>query len=219
MIKLLSRNKGLWLLTGAIVFLSFALSTILYDRLPDPVPTHWGLSGRANGFMPKPWGAYVLPLAMTSVVLILALVPALSPKGFRINVESSAYRWTVASVAFLVFAVQTLALGAALGTLAMDPARPVLLCGIFLMVLGNFLPVVRRNFYIGIRTPWTLADEEVWVRTHRWGGRVFVAGGVVTVMLSALGAPAPVAIAAFIAACVAPYLYSFLSYRSLHPRR
>ena len=117
MIKLLSRNKGLWLLTGAIVFLSFALSTILYDRLPDPVPTHWGLSGRANGFMPKPWGAYVLPLAMTSVVLILALVPALSPKGFRINVESSAYRWTVASVAFLVFAVQTLALGASAPTL------------------------------------------------------------------------------------------------------
>jgi len=123
----------------------------------------------------------------------------------------------VASVTAFLFEVQPLVLGSALGTLTMQSALPVLL-GVFFVVLGNFLPVVRRNFFIGIRTPWTLADEEVWARTHRWGGRAFVAVGVLMIALSAAGAPIQVAFTALLVTCFAVCVYSFLSYRSLHPR-
>src|SRR5688500_13146455 len=99
---LLGKNKTLWLLSAAIVALAFVLSIALYDRLPDPLPTHWGLSGEPDGFTAKPWGAFVLPVLLAALAVFFALLPVLSPEGYRLDVTSTGYRWTVATTLLLL---------------------------------------------------------------------------------------------------------------------
>lgn len=218
MTRALTRNLGLWLGCLGMIGASVALSALFYDRLPDPVPTHWDLHGEADGFTAKPWGAFAIPLLSLAVLVLLAALPALSPKGFRIDPVSRAYRWMVAGCAMLFTALHALALGAALGETDMRRAFPVLF-GVFFVVIGNVLPTLRRNFFMGIRTPWTLADEEVWSRTHRWGGRAFVAGGLAMIVLGGAGAPFALTMTVLLVAALSPVLYSFVSYRSLHAIR
>jgi uncharacterized membrane protein len=90
--------------------------------------------------------------------------------------------------------------------------------GLLLIVLGNFMSKFTRNFFIGIRTPWTLASEEVWFRTHRLGGRLFVVAGLILVLTGLLGGGGvPVFVAAGIAAGI-PWVYSYIVYRRLGGR-
>jgi uncharacterized membrane protein len=92
-----------------------------------------------------------------------------------------------------------------------------MLIGALFVVLGNYMSKMRRNFFIGIRTPWTLADEDVWYRTHRLGGRVFVAAGVAMMIVPFAGATQHAAFTAIvIAAAFIPIVYSYMIYRRLH---
>ena len=87
--------------------------------------------------------------------------------------------------------------------------------GLLFVVIGNFLGKVRKNFFIGIRTPWTLASDEVWSRTHRLGGWMFVAGGIVMIVGAFAGLPVLGVIAVVLAIALYPVLHSFLLYRRL----
>jgi uncharacterized membrane protein len=89
--------------------------------------------------------------------------------------------------------------------------------GVMFVVLGNYMPRIRSNWWMGIRTPWTLENEEVWRRTHRFGGRTFVAGGVVTIAASLLlgGRSAWVSLAAMVIAGLSPVVYSYVVWRGV----
>ena len=211
-------NAPILVTTLLLVLAAFVSSAILYDRLPDPMPTHWGITGEADGFTAKPWGPFAMPVAMALIVGLLLALPAISPKGFRIDANSSPYRWTVAGVTALLFGIQVTALRSAMSGESIGNGF-ALLFGAFFVVLGNILPTMRRNFFMGVRTPWTLADEEVWVRTHRVSGRLFVAGGIAMLLLAAAGAPVWASFAVIVPVALAPVVLSFLIYRRVNPVR
>lgn len=205
--------------TIALVILAFLLGAVLYDRLPDPMPTHFNLQGDIDGWTAKPWGVFLLPLVMAGVLLMFVALPRISPKGFEVDGRSRAYAAIVLATTAFLFVLHVTVLLISMGVgIPMAAVMPVLI-GAMLAGLGNYLSKVPRNFFIGFRTPWTLADEDVWFRTHRLGGRTFVAAGLLLMLagpfLSDTSALAFVP-ALIVAAAVIPVAYSYIAYRKDH---
>jgi uncharacterized membrane protein len=204
------------LLSLALVAGSFAAAAVLYRRLPDPVPVHWDAHGQVNGFMPKPWGVLVLPLVTLGTYALLSILPRISPQGFRFDRFQGTYELIRTAILGFLFFATLLALLAGAG-FDVSVARAVPFgVGVLFVVLGNVLGKVTKNFFVGIRTPWTLASDEVWLRTHRLGGRVFVVAGLVLAIAGLLGSggAAPI-VAVSLAAPLIPIVYSYVIYRRL----
>jgi uncharacterized membrane protein len=203
-------------LAVSLVFVGamWAAAGLLYGRLPDPVPSHWGPGGRVDGWMPKPWGAFLLPATALGVVLLLAALPTLSPRGYRIERFGATYARLLVLFAGFFAALEALVLAACLGHDAMTRA-PLLLVGALLVGIGNYLGKTTPNFFVGVRTPWTLASPEVWTRTHRLAGWLFVATGALLVLLGLLAAPPLWTLALVALPALVPVAYSYLLYRRL----
>ena len=202
----------------AMFLVAVTLSLVFYPVLPDPMPTHWNVSGEIDGWSPKPVGTFLLPLVMIGTVGLFAALPRISPRGYPIDEESRAYRAVELSVVGLLLCIHVVILLSSTGTrIDMSVILPLLFGALF-VVLGNYMAKMRRNFFIGIRTPWTLADEDVWFRTHRLGGRVFVAAGVALMVVPFAGEAQYTAFTIIaIAAAFIPIVYSYVIYRRLHP--
>jgi uncharacterized membrane protein len=204
------------LLNLGLVVLSFGVAAILYGRLPPSVPIHWNARGLANGFAPKRWGAFLFPAVMAGVYLLWLAIPRISPRGSGVERFRRAYQ--IFGTAILSFLLLMTVLVEVAGTGVKIPMDRAVYAGVGLLfvVLGNFMGKLTRNFFVGIRTPWTLASDEVWLRTHRLGGKLFVLAGIGLLVSGLLrGGPIPVLAAVAIAAGV-PVIYSYLLYRRLH---
>lgn len=162
----------------ALFIAAVALSAAVYSRLPASVPIHWNAAGEVDDYAPKAIGAFLLPAIMLALAGVYAALPAISPSGFDIEGRSRAYRAILLILLVFMLAIHVFALLSAMNMARSTTAVIPLLVGALLVALGNYLPKVPRNFFIGIRTPWTLADEDVWFRTHRLGGVLFVVSGV-----------------------------------------
>ncbi len=198
-----------------LVVASFGLAAGLYTRLPDPVPTHWSPRGVADGFTPKPWGAFLLPLVIAGVFALFRILPKISPRGFRMDRFRRVFEILQTAILSFLFLATVVALLAAAG-IPFEIHRAIFAgLGLLFLVIGNFMGKLTKNFFVGIRTPWTLASEEVWLRTHRLGGKLFVLAGLVIFLAGLLGAGVEwlLGVTLFVAAiCV---LYSYLLYRRL----
>lgn len=202
-------------LSLGLVIASFVMAFVLYGRLPDSIPTHWNVEGVVDGHTPKPWGPFVLPLVMAAVYLALVAVPRISPSGFRVTRFQGVFEGIQAALIAFLFLLNVLVLLAGIGV-PVPMARVVpSATGLLFVVLGNYMGKFTKNFFCGIRTPWTLASDEVWLRTHRLGGRLFVLAGVIVFVSGLLGGgPVPV-ITAVSVVVVTPVVYSYVLYRRL----
>ncbi|MHB8404865.1 MAG: SdpI family protein [Gammaproteobacteria bacterium] len=204
------------LISFLLVLAAFAIAVWFYPQLPDPVPTHWNSAGQIDGYLPKPWGVFMLPLTMAGIWIVLAVLPRISPKGYRLDIFQSVYGLIqlVLMAALLVTSIVAL-LAATNRHMAINTVTPIVL-GLLFIILGNYMGKLRKNFFIGIRTPWTLASDEVWARTHRLGGWLFVAGGLAIVITGVL-APStymPIIMIVIIAvAALVPAAASYVIYR------
>lgn len=197
----------------ALIAGSFLFSAAVYLWLPDQIPSHWNLAGEVASTMSKTWGAFMMPLIMLGLYGVFRVIPALSPKGYGIDAANSGFVGIRVAVFALFALLNLLILLAALGVpIAMGSAVSMAVGGL-LAVLGWFLDRLPRNFYVGIRTPWTIVDEDNWTRTHRLGKWLFMAAGLVMVVGGIMGANAFVIVAAALAAGLVPMVYSYLIYR------
>ncbi len=206
--------KSRWLGT-AVAAAMWAFALAVYARLPERVPTHWDLHGRVDGWMARPWGAVMLPLGATLLLGVLWLLPRIDPR--RANIEHSRDNWLLLVNLILLFlaVLEVTTLGFALGW-PVDADRVVIAnVGLLIAAIGNYLPRLRSNWFMGIRTPWTMDNERVWRATHRVGGRTFVAGGLVMALSAVLPAPsrAWIAGAAVAFAAGVPLVYSYVAWR------
>jgi uncharacterized membrane protein len=203
------------LLSLGLVVFSFVFAAALYSRLPERVPIHWNASGQVDGFMSKPWGPFVVPLVMAGVYLLLSVIPRISPRGYRVERFTGVFEIMKAAILAFLFLVTTLVLLAGIGApVPMDRAIHAG-TGLLFVVLGNFMGKLTKNFFVGIRTPWTLASDEVWLRTHRLGGKLFVLAGVGVFVSGLLRAGAvPLLVAVGVAAGI-PVVYSYVLYRRI----
>ncbi len=208
-----SRARNLCLI---LIGLAWVATAALYSRLPEQVPTHWNAKGHADGFSPKPWGPFLLPLLLLGIFALFRALPRISPRGFEIERFRSVYElFALAIIAFLFF-LNVLALLSGIGV-AFPMERAVFAgTGLLLAILGNFFGKLRRSLFVGIRTPWTLASDEVWLRTHRLGGKLFVIAGIGLFVCALLGwGGAALLLVAVALAGGVPCVYSYLLYRRL----
>lgn len=186
--------------------------------LPDPVPTHWDIHGHTDKWTPK---ADVLPYfligpsAMALFCLLTPLFVWLSPKQFSVESFRRVYNYIMGLVVVMMAYLQGVILLASFE--AQGALINWLVGGIFVFfaLLGNVLGQVRRNFWVGVRTPWTLASETVWNNTHRLAAWLFVAVGILGAIAVAMGVPLWICFAGIIAAVLVPVLYSLWLYKRL----
>ncbi len=180
--------------TAAIVVVvlfcaALGASLVLYPSLPTRMPSHWNIHGDVNGWSSRTFGCLALPTAALIFLFFILAGEWLSPAHFKVSAFRSAFNYLMVICAALMVYVHSLMLAASL-----FPGHAYgrwLIGGLFVSFawIGNMLGKTRRNFWIGIRTPWTLASDAVWIATHRLGARVFMAVGIVGAIGAVFGLP------------------------------
>jgi len=200
-----------------LVAAALAATLLAWNHLPARVPLHWNAHGRVDGYGPRWMLLAAGPGAMLAELAIFAALPALSPKRFALESFTRTYlRIMLAAVALAGYITAVLLWAALTGDADVTGA---LLAGVsvLVVVLGNVMGKVRRNFFIGIRTPWTLASERVWHATHRLAAKSMVAAGILGIGAALVGGIAGIVawIAIVLAGVMVPVVYSFVHYRTL----
>lgn len=199
----------------ALLSASVIYSAIIYPHLPAVVPTHWNIHGQPDQWGNKAIDVWLVPGLIAGMILLYLALPALSPKNYKIEPFRETYNEIMLLVVGLFAYVHLVLVQAALHPYT-DMGR-VLIAGMlfFIAAMGNFMGKVRRNFWMGIRTPWTLASEAVWVSTHRLAGRLMVAAGIFGGAAALLGAPVMWLFFLLMAAMLYPCLHSLILYKRL----
>jgi uncharacterized membrane protein len=197
---------------------TWAATLVIYSALPEQVPTHWNIRGEVDAYGNKGWATFLMPAVMVGLLALFRLLPWLSPKSFTLDTFRGTYEFIVAATMGLMAYIHGLMLWAAYsGPIDINRALTGGLC-LFFVLLGNVLGKVRRNFFVGVRTPWTLASERVWIDTHRLAARMFVAAGLIGFLVCLL-VGGPVAVIATFAlimiAAFTPVIYSLVHYKHL----
>lgn len=209
---MLKKNKGYLILTGIITLLPILLGILLWNRLPETMATHFGSNGEANGWSSRGFAVFGLPLFLLAIHALCASVTAFDPR--RRNISDKMYHlilWIcpVCSL-FCGAGIYTYALGLNLNfSMAVE-----LFIGLLFIIIGNYLPKCRQNYTVGIKLPWTLADEENWNRTHRLAGFIWVPCGIIFIINSFLQIGTAYVFFILLGVMVlVPAVYSFVYYQ------
>ncbi|MDH3296625.1 MAG: SdpI family protein [Acidimicrobiia bacterium] len=209
-------------LIGVLVSVAFGLYGWFSTEAGQQVPTHFGIDGEPDAFGSRFEAFWVLPLVLLGVSVLLAVLPRIDPRRQGVITSIKAYNvvWA-ATVAFMAGISGFTTVAAVRGSGLALGGRPLMLgVGALFVVIGNFLPKTGPNWFFGIRTPWTLSDDQVWADTHRVGGILMMVGGA-AIIIAALLAPLAwnigVAVTVLAVIVLVAFVYSYLRYRSLHP--
>lgn len=183
-------------------------SALVYTRLPERFPIHFDLHGNVDGFASRPVGAFLMPVVALATWAFVRSVPRFLTGEGRVRALASPLPLVTALVSFLFAGLHFVMLDVALSGSATAGAALGLVLSLFSVALGLVLPKLRRNGYAGIRTPYSLASDENWQKTHRLGGMLFVGAGLVGLIAVPFGSIA-VAVGALVAASLASAIYSF----------
>ena len=181
------------------------------------LPIHWGLDGEPDGFSDK-WTALLLPAGITfALSLFFFFLPAIEPRRDGLERSQGLYLWGWVTILLMGAVIQLAVVAVALGW-PVDADRLIVAgTGVMLVLIGNQLGKSRSMYFIGMRTPWTLASEDVWIRTHRLAGKLMVAAGLVTAGAALIDLPSGWRVALFVAVIALsagiPIVYSFLLWR------
>ncbi|MGR1082869.1 SdpI family protein [Olegusella massiliensis] len=215
-----TKEKKFWLTIALLCLINFAAHLYFYPKLPQTIPTHWGVSGQIDAYGPR-WTTLVfsgLPLGM---LVTFYFIPKIDPKGEAYKkIQGLWHNFIIATSCFFIilsWITEATVFGWIPQSSKVIPLLILCTVGVGLIALGNYLPRVRQNYSFGIKTPWALADEHCWQRTHRMGGitSIFMGVGLIICglasdILQALAAPILTVI--LLGGVVWMYLYSYLVY-------
>ncbi|WP_329740956.1 SdpI family protein [Dyella sp. A6] len=206
--------------SAAFVLVALAAAVWLYPSLPAQTPTHWDLQGHVNGTMPRLWAAAIPVLLVSFLALLMVVLPKISPRRFEIAPFLRVWHVVMLSVQGLILVIGLCALLKGAGYPLPMATIGMTVVGVMLIIIGNYMGKLQRNFFAGIRTPWTLASEEVWERTHRLAGWVFVLAGLAWIALMLAGVMSTWLLVVLVGVLLVPSVYSYVIYRRLertHP--
>ena len=205
---MLKENKRTLIIASVITILPIIIGIFLWNSLPDVMATHFGADNEGNGFSSKAFAVIGIPILLLAVEWIGALVTAHDPRKQNISPKMfSIMLWIVPVISIVATATMY---SYNLGYKMNITFFAELVMGLAFVVLGNYLPKARQNYTIGIKTPWTLSNEDIWNRTHRLAGYLWVVGGITIVVFSLIGFTKIYLMIAIIAVmAVIPYIYSY----------
>ena len=207
---MIKNNKGTLLVTSLIMLLPMLVGLLLWNQLPEQVPSHWGINGEVDGWCSKPFAVFGLPAMLLGIHWVCVLANCADPKAANYTPKMFILALWICPVLSLV--LNSMVFAAALGyTVSIEIIMP-LLSGLLFIIIGNLLPKCRQTYTMGIKLPWTLASEENWNMTHRFGGKVWVMGGAVIMATAVLGNFWIMMIVTAVMA-ILPTVYSYVYYR------
>jgi len=162
-----------------LITIGILAGLLLWNKLPDQMASHWDINDQVNGYMPKFWGVFMMPLVTLGLFVLFLVVPAIDPLKANIAQFREAFNlFIVLIVAFMLY-IHALTLAWSLGHTNFKMSTSMLpAMGLLFIFIGFMLRKAKRNFFIGIRTPWTLSSDYVWDKTHQLGATLFMASGV-----------------------------------------
>lgn len=211
------KNKTVWI-GGGLIVLAMAVYTMwIMPQVPDRIATHWGIDGKPDQWSDKGSGLWFGVGIAAAVWILMAVLPVISPKKARVDQFQGAWNIVALTVVLFMAFVQYLIVRAALGPF--DLVRTMMM-GMLIMffIIGNVLGKAKRNYFMGIRTPWTLESEEVWHRTHRLAAKLMVGGSVLGMILLLTGINPLWTLPVILVATLYPCIYSYQIYRKLEPK-
>ena len=162
-----------------IIILSFILGVYLYPRMPEKMASHWNAQGEVNGYLPKFWSLFLVPLISVGLFLLFTVIPKIDPLKHNIEEFRKYYDGFVVLVILFLFYVHILTILWNMGVKFSIVQMLAPAFAILYYYCGVLSENAKRNWFVGIRTPWTLSSERVWEKTHKIGGKLFKASGVI----------------------------------------
>ena len=205
-------------LSAIIIDVSLLVSMYLYFyvNMPEMMASHWNASGEANGYISRYWGLFLMPFISAVLFGLLCFIPKIDPLKKNIDSFRKEYDWFIFLIILFIFYIHSVTLLWNLGyvfnmSLAVVPGISVLF-----IYISHLLKVSKRNWFIGIRTPWTLSSDIVWEKTHVLSSKLFLAIGIL--MLGALFIPDYMAWIILIGVgftVIIPFVYSYFVFKNL----
>lgn len=210
---MIRKNKKLLIITSLLTLLPIPVGLLLWDRFPETMAVHWGITGEVDGYASPGFIIFLLPLLMLAFHWLCVLFTALdkgnrgrNQKMFRIVL------WTIPIISNLsLLGLYAFALDVEFSPVAWT----VIPMGLLFAVMGNYMPKIRMNATMGIKVPWAYSSEENWNATHRFAGKIWVIGGILIALSAFLptGLSVTVMIIATVVLCVLPIVYSYRFYQ------
>jgi uncharacterized membrane protein len=164
----------------AALIITFTLTIAIYPTVPDHVVSHWNTAGQADGYMSKFWGLLLIPLIMTGFVTLLAVLPRIDPHKKNYEKFRDYYDGFILLFVLFFLAIQVQIILWSSGYQISPNLTFPLLIGMLFIYIGFLLGHAEQNWFVGIRTPWTLSSKTVWKKTHELGGKLFKIAGVIS---------------------------------------
>ena len=167
---------------AVLVVVATVASLVAYPGMAERVPTHWNLSGETDGWSSRFAATWMIPLVMAFMVLIFKVLPHIDPRRANYEKFQGAYDAIVIVIMAFMLGMHLLLLATGSGyNLPVARIVPAAV-GVMFILLGVMLPKAHPNWFVGIRTPWTLSSDVSWERTHRLGGTLFLLSGALSII-------------------------------------
>jgi len=200
-----------------LIVIGFVIGMFFYSSLPSRVPIHWNAQGQIDGYGSKFFGTFGIPLMNLGIYLLFLVLPYIDPK--RKNYESfqSTYQYLKYLLIVFFLGLEMTTLLIATGVVDNTPVLIQILISLLFISLGNVMGRFKPNYFVGIKTPWTLANEQVWRKTHRMAGPIWVIGGTLNILLAVTGMTFNgIAFIIIIGAlAILPIVYSYIIYQKI----
>jgi len=167
----------------ALIAIALIAGIALWNQLPDQMASHWNVNDEVDGYISKFWGVFLMPLVTLGMMALFLIIPNIDPLKANIAQFREAFNiFILLIVAFMLY-VHKLTLAWSLGYQNFKMSAAMLpFMGVLFLAVGYLLRKAKRNFFIGIRTPWTLSSDSVWDKTHQLGSVLFMLSGVCAIV-------------------------------------
>lgn len=201
----------------ALIVFIFLVSALFYSSLPDQVPSHWNIQGEVDDWSSKGFFVWFYPLLTLGIYLLMFFLPRIDPLRKNYLKFAPPYFWFRTVLVLFFVLLYLYSLFAALGGQLNINYFIIPAISLLFIVIGLFLPKIKKNYFVGIRTPWTLHSEKVWDETHRIGGRFFVLAGLIALLSLLLPESLSffVLIGGIMICVLIPVVYSYFAFKGL----
>lgn len=207
---MIKKHKTTLILASIVIILPILAGLILWNQLPDQIPSHWNMAGQIDGWSSKPFAVVGLPLILLAAQWLCVLGTLADPK--RESHSNKVFHLVLWIIPVLSALLHTVIYMVALGMEVRVERVITVFMGLLFTIIGNYLPKCKQNYTIGIKLPWTLNSEENWNKTHRLAGRLWVVCGILIMLTAFFGSPRLLFPAVLVMVFV-PTLYSYLLHR------
>lgn len=211
------KTKTTITLSVILVLIATAAGLAFWNQFPPDMASHWNAQGNVDGTMSKPWAILLLPAVATVMLALFIVLPGLDPLSKNIATFRPEFNLFIFLMMLFMVYVYALTLVWNLGfntfsmTTAILPAMGLVFIGV-----AKLMENAKRNYFIGIRTPWTLASDLVWDKTHKLGSKLFTAAGVVTIAGIFFGDLAFwLLMVSVLLVTITSFVYSYIEYRKI----